>query len=1179
LTAVELVPGLVGGAAIPIAGIRVWARRRRSYVRLAIDPYRSDRLAPDALVSTLAVIHSVVSVRGPRRIVTGQPSVAFEVHHDVRPTGGRVAWLAVCVPCGLEAQVVAAVRATYPNCRLRRVRVGATTGGRIVRLHKRRFFTEPVRRIGDVVGDRPPVERLVRAMAAAGGPSMVQFALCPAPVGLGRLVRTAGAGRTAEGETESVERVDAGVVGPFFWADFRVIGHRPAQLASIVAELRAGGSPNRLVGRRARGRRRTWARRVDRGEANPVATVLRTTYAAEEIAGVWQLPSPGFAAVPVVRSSTPLAPAPAGIRRARAGAGLLADAHGPVTIHPELRRQNTAVVGTVEQGKTSYLVASVREDLRRTDCAVIVLDPKGDAADAALSVVPDGRVCTLLDMARPTCGFNPLGVDAPVDAIADYVVGALRQLFADGEVRGSSDRYLRNALIGALAFDRRSSLWDVGRLLEVGAEGVAARALVADRLAGRPEFAEVASFLAEELPVQLRDARSSTTAKLDAPANKLARVLNSASVKRVLLNDTLRIDLDRLIDEREVLIVRGALGELGAGNVSVLMQLLLGMLDAALGRAQDRRSPDGRTAVALKVDEAPLVINESFAQTMALKRSAGLETVACWQTDAQWPVELRDQLDALFAHRVLFATASAIDARAGAGLLMSEFADQLRVGDQTVATLASPDVRLHLPRHTAVVSWTTPAGRDRPFVGRTIPLRVDPARLDRLAGLQRERGGREVEDLSPPSRLVGLGIPELVLPAGSAGGAQRESARAGDSSREPGAGDSNREPGAGDSRRKPEPATFAELEAVDAATRVRWLPVAGRAGRPNLDPGEFELLSWIAGARCVLSSQAHRRTSPGRALTSTQRRLKRLADAGLVARFQLHGGDGGGVPFCCAATSAGLELLELGGRRPAVLDDENLGSLRADLHTVGWVLALEECVAGSVVSVLGPGRARVGPPTGAGLGDVGLEPGLHARDFVCGAADGRRRRVDAFGGVSPASAVELRVGRAGGETTDILVFHEPADVDRGVGLLERCDHLLTGWWRLVPRYARLGGRPTVVIVSRDSESAVRLAELADRILIACIARIGEPPDLWEYAGREGVVFVAEADVHRRGLDGWRVAGLPPAVRAAAGPGSAGRPAAGGGLPADLRWGRVVDVADATSDSAATRPGGPAAPWR
>ena len=58
------------------------------------------------------------------------------------------------------------------------------------------------------------------------------------------------------------------------------------------------------------------------------------------------------------------------------------------------------------------------------------------------------------------------------------------------------------------------------------------------------------------------------------------------------------------------------------------------------------------------------MLNRGFAETMALKRSAGLETVACWQTDAQWTDrEVRDQLDALFAHRVYFATASARDAR------------------------------------------------------------------------------------------------------------------------------------------------------------------------------------------------------------------------------------------------------------------------------------------------------------------------------------------------------------------------------------------------------------------------------------------------------------------------------------------------------------------------------------
>ncbi len=49
-------------------------------------------------------------------------------------------------------------------------------------------------------------------------------------------------------------------------------------------------------------------------------------------------------------------------------------------------------------------------------------------------------------------------------------------------------------------------------------------------------------------------------------SNKLARVLNSPAVKRVLLNDSLRIDLDRLIERREVLVVRGALGRDRAGQ-------------------------------------------------------------------------------------------------------------------------------------------------------------------------------------------------------------------------------------------------------------------------------------------------------------------------------------------------------------------------------------------------------------------------------------------------------------------------------------------------------------------------------------------------------------------------------------------------------------------------------------
>ncbi len=565
-------------------------------------------------------------------------------------------------------------------------------------------------------------------------------------------------------------------------------------------------------------------------------------YASTELAAVWHLPSVEYAAVPLARGALPWAPAPPAILRPCAGAGLLRDALGPVSLHPEVRRQNTAVPGAVDQGKSSYLAATVAEDLRRERCAVVVLDPKGDAAEAAVSLVAPERTCTLLDFAHPTCGFNPLAVDAPADVIADYVVGALKQLFSDADIRASSDRYLRNAIIAVLAHDPRGTLWDAARLLSVGEEGYAYRARVGAHVRTLPEYREISQFFTAELAAQLADSRSTTTAKLDAPVNKLARLLNSPSIKRVLLNETLAVDFDRVVADREVLVVKGALGSMGAGNTSVLMQLLVGMLDAALARQQDSVPAERRVAVALKVDEAPLVLNRGFAETLALKRSAGLETVACWQTDAQWTDrEVREQLDALFAHRVYFATASARDARAAASLMMAEYSDTVR---PEVAGLAA----LGAPRRPPAPA---PPPRDRQLVHPRGPpsavRRTDrpPARGPRAPGAARRPAGRA-------RRTVPRGPQPAALGASGEGPARGTSAAKRRARGEGVGGDRPREwggrPGAGARGfRAPRPRWGGEPRSRDrraggsAARRRGWgrggsgaLPVGGcRPGDPR----------------------------------------------------------------------------------------------------------------------------------------------------------------------------------------------------------------------------------------------------------------------------------------------------------------------------------------------------------
>ncbi len=1137
------------------------SRGRRSYERLRLVVYRTDMADAGALSAMFAAMHAGLAVRWWRRLLHGQPSLALEVHH--RPPGAErpaEAWLAVTCPRGRRELVESALRGAYPNLRLAPDRQLMGAPPVVLRLKKHSTFIRRTRTGSESRFDgrsEPMMDRLITMMAACRVPAVAQIALTPAPASLERVAKHLykhHEARLSRERQEHLLKLDRSMVedtelrgglevqhASLFFADIRVIAPLRSDCERIASVLRTQRAENRLV-ERGTGLRHNllglYARRVERGEGNPAPGISRGVFAPAELAELWQLPSVDYSAVPFSRSAIPIAPAPPEVFRPGEGRGMLRDALGPVSIHVELRRQNIAVPGTVEQGKSSLLVASVAEDLRRDRCAVIVLDPKGDAADAALSAVPPERTCTLLDFARPTCGFNPLAVDAPADVIADYVVAALRNLFTDADIRASSDRYLRNAIIAVLSFDRHCTLWDAARLLSVGEEGYAYRRAVGSKLRELPELKEISSFFADELAAQLADARSATTSKLDAPVNKLARLLNSASIKRVLLNDSLRVDLDQVIAGAEVLVVKGALGSMGAGNTSVLMQLLVGMLDAALARQQDLVQPERRTAVALKIDEAPIVLNRGFAETMALKRSAGLETVACWQTDSQWTdPEVRDQLDALFAHRVYFATASARDARAAVALTMAEFSDTVRPGIARLSSLGRPDVRLRLPRHSAIASWSTPEGRQAAFVAHTIPMQIDRERLALHAAAQSRRGGRPMEDLRQPHWQR---RPE-------ASGSARERASEGLA---PGPGTSEQERAAPPTLPSHVAESFRELLELDRASSVRAAPRGGRLEHFRPDPRDIEILALIATFGHVLSSQIHRRFNAGRSPTTTQRRLKRLADAGLVDRFQFHRPDGGGVPMCYRITPDGRWALDAGGHPAGALGltragspghvaatgaAEDLRQVRHELHAAGWALAAVAVEAASELH--GPEESVLVPPSpGSGRrmspSDLRLPGGRVPHDFVRRSHSGDRLEVERFDTVRPDGRLVLAT-RDQGRLLDMLIeLDDRAGHPAWAAKLERYDHFLTGWSLHLPRYGTRGkASPIVVFLCRDRSRARECARHADALLLACRAYPGEYPSAWDYTGRRLTLFAAERDLHEGLPCAWGVPALPPAVRA------------------------------------------------
>src|SRR5207245_5847121 len=220
----------------------------------------------------------------------------------------------------------------------------------------------------------------------------------------------------------------------------------------------------------------------------------------------------------------------------------------------------------------------------------------------------------------------------------------------------------------------------------------------------------------------------------------------------------------------------------------------------------------------------------------------------------------------------------------------AEFSDTVRPGIAHLSPLGHPDVRLHLPRHHAIASWSTPEGRQAPFIAQTLPLRVDRERIAWHAARHHERGGRALTELLQPHWLraheapvEGTAATSAAVGAGSMQPPPRLAAIAADS--------------------------YGELVELDRAHSVRW---AGPLQRPRVltpDGLDVEVLALIDSLGHVLTTQLHRHFNPARSATTTQRRLKRLSDAGLVARFQFYRRDGGGVPMCYVITDAGRQVL------------------------------------------------------------------------------------------------------------------------------------------------------------------------------------------------------------------------------------------------------------------------------
>lgn len=288
--------------------------------------------------------------------------------------------------------------------------------------------------------------------------------------------------------------------------------------------------------------------------------------------------------------------------------------HPPIGIPIRDAAFHTHLLGPTGSAKSTVMLALIRADMA-AGRSLLVLDPKGDLASDALTIVPAERRrdVVVIDPTNPApIGFNPLaGRPEQASVTADTLLATFRAVFARHWGIRSADIF--TAALTTLAQTPGANLLWLPPLLT----DPAFRRRV---LAGLDDPIGLGGFWD-----QYQAKSPAQQAEMIGPVlNKLRQLILRPSLRAVLGQAAPRFALDELFQTRRIVIVNLNKGLLGAEAARLLGSLLIGQLwTRILARQRDGR--EHRPIVPIYIDEVhdflagiPGDLSDALAQARSL---------------------------------------------------------------------------------------------------------------------------------------------------------------------------------------------------------------------------------------------------------------------------------------------------------------------------------------------------------------------------------------------------------------------------------------------------------------------------------------------------------------------------------------------------------------------------------
>ena len=304
----------------------------------------------------------------------------------------------------------------------------------------------------------------------------------------------------------------------------------------------------------------------------------------------------------------------------------------PFALTPEERCQHILLVGATGSGKTSAGTQFIAQDVWN-GAAVVVIDPKGDYADAVANLVPDDRIDDVVVIdpaAEAVVGLNPLaGVPPEQWTLAtSELLSAFAAYFGQGSFSNRQAHLIRMGLLLLLPLER-ATLLDLPRLFTDDS--------FRRQAAFRCPNEAVRSFWLTEF-----DTTWKRPDVLQPILYKLATFRSYPEVAAIFGQTRPRITFDQVVDQHKILILRAASGVVGPEVADLFCSLVAIRVQLACHRRAGRDGP--RPFVGLWVDEASHLESGALTRLISESRSFRLGATLMTQTEKFFSHELQVSL-------------------------------------------------------------------------------------------------------------------------------------------------------------------------------------------------------------------------------------------------------------------------------------------------------------------------------------------------------------------------------------------------------------------------------------------------------------------------------------------------------------------------------------------------------